>query len=134
MPPTGCPSFKELTAKLREARIALDSFRFAAIEPATHLAADIIELRSKDANDHFKRVRRFLDEIEAAGGARCHAAKARMHRYKDPQKGLELFPFAWDSPSMKKRMYLKFAIKHPKANPYFYYLNCHEDDPTKRDR
>lgn len=91
-----------------------------------HVAADIQELGLADADAYGDAIFEFLHEIQEAGPDRCYAGGRPPQRCYEPgHKGLELFAYAWNSPSAGKRLYLKFAMK----DGHYYHLDCHEDRP-----
>jgi hypothetical protein len=95
------------------------------------------ELGSEDPEDHLERIWVFLKEIQKAGGGDYYVGTYPPQRcYHNNFQDLELYAFAWDSPSAGKRMYLKFGIRLSKkdSSPTFLYLDCHEDDPKKTNR
>lgn len=131
------PSHKELTGKLNQAVEALTNGRYAVVEEERHFTSDRDEFQSGDSISHLNKVFLFLHEIIEAGGVDCYVGRyPPFECYHGPYKGVELFAFAWDSPSEGKRLYLKFGIRLSKKTkePTYVYLNCHEDAPEKRDR
>jgi hypothetical protein len=130
------PSHKERTGKLKQAQEALAARRRVVIDEDRHFTADMDELGSGDAADHYLRVSAFVAEILVAGGAECYVGQFPPYKcYHAGFQDVELFAFAWDSPSVGKRMYLKFGIRLSKKGESTYlYLNCHEDKPEKRNR
>lgn len=131
------PSHKELTGKLNQAVAALNQGSYAIVEKERHFSDDMNVFQSGSTVDHLAKVLVFLNEIIAAGGAACYAGRYPPHEcYHDPYRGVELFAFAWDSPSEGRRLYLKFGIRLSKKTnePTYMYLNCHEDAPEKRNR
>jgi hypothetical protein len=131
------PSGKERDKKLRDAIAALENGRYLFIDADRHLPQDMAELGSEDPEDHLERIWVFLKEIQKAGGGDYYVGTYPPQRcYHNNFQDLELYAFAWDSPSADKRMYLKFGIRLSKKNssPTFLYLDCHEDDPKKTNR
>ncbi len=131
------PSGKERNKKLRDAIAALENGRYLFIDADRHLPQDMAELGSEDPEDHLERIWVFLKEIQNAGGGDYYVGTYPPQRcYHNNFQDLELYAFAWDSPSADKRMYLKFGIRLSKKNssPTFLYLDCHEDDPKKTNR
>ena len=127
----------ERNKKLRDAVVALESGRYVFIDADRHLPQDMAELGSEDPEDHLERIWVFLKEIQKAGGGDYYVGTYPPQRcYHNNFQDLELYAFAWDSPSADKRMYLKFGIRLSKKNssPTFLYLDCHEDDPKKTNR
>ncbi|MFT3991183.1 MAG: hypothetical protein QM680_07215 [Luteolibacter sp.] len=136
MPHFPRPSHKELTKKLAEALSALDAKRRVIIDEERHFTVDMDELGSADAAEHYEKITYFLKEITSSGGACCYVGKFPPYKcYHAGFENVELFSFAWDSSSEGKRMYLKFGIRlSKKGSPTYLYLNCHEDQPEKRNR
>jgi hypothetical protein len=130
------PSHKERTKKLAEALAALQAKRRVVIDEDRHFTADMDDLGSADAAEHYETIIEFLNEIQSAGGAECYVGKFPPYKcYHLGFEDVELFAFAWGSPSQGKRMYLKFGIRlSKKGDPTYLYLNCHEDQPEKRNR
>jgi hypothetical protein len=131
------PSGKERNKKLRDAIAALENGRYLFIDADRHLPQDMAELGSEDPEDHLERIWVFLKEIQKAGGGDYYVGTYPPQRcYHNNFQDLELYAFAWDSPSADKRMYLKFGIRLSKkdSSPTFLYLDCHEDDPKKTNR
>ncbi len=131
------PSGKERNKKLRDAIAALESGRYLFIDADRHLPQDMAELGSEDPEDHLERIWVFLEEIQRGGGGDYYVGTYPPQRcYHNNFQDLELYAFAWDSPSAGKRMYLKFGIRLSKkySSPTFLYLDCHEDDPKKTNR
>jgi hypothetical protein len=131
------PSGKERNKKLRDAIAALENGRYLFIDADRHLPQDMAELGSEDPEDHLERIWVFLKEIQKAGGGDYYVGTYPPQRcYHNNFQDLELYAFAWDSPSADKRMYLKFGIRLSKKNssPTFLYLDCHKDDPKKTNR
>lgn len=136
MPGKSRPSHKECSKKLREAVRALEEGRRVIIDEERHFTEDMAALGSVSALVHWEKVHLFLHEVEAAGGADCYAgASPPLKCYHGDFRDVELFAFAWESPSEKRRMYLKFGIRlSKKGDPTYLYLNCHEDAPEKKNR
>ncbi len=131
------PIVNERNQKLREAAGALENGRYEFIDADRHLFDDMDQLGSEDPEEHLERIWVFLEEIREAGGSDCYVGTFPPQRcYHDKFQGLELYAFAWDSPSAGMRMYLKFGIRLSRKDlsPTFLYLDCHEDDPAKKDR
>ncbi|MEN3944222.1 hypothetical protein WJU23_23165 [Prosthecobacter sp. SYSU 5D2] len=121
------PTPKTVVAKVREAIKALDNGKYAAIAEK-HVSADLDELGFTSVGDYWDAIFGFLHEIQAAGPASCYAGGRPPQRsYERGFQGLELFAYAWDSPSAQRRMYLKFGIR----NETYYHLDCHEDRPKR---
>jgi hypothetical protein len=125
--PSHLPTQKTIAAKVQEAIKALDNGKYAAIAEK-HVSADIDELGLDSAENYWDAVFGFLYEIKDADPAKCYVGGRPPQRsYERGFQGLELFAYAWDSPSAKRRMYLKFGIR----NETYYHLDCHEDRPKR---
>ena len=125
--PGHLPTPKTITAKVREAIDALDNGKYAAVAEK-HVTADIDELGLDSVEEYWDAVFGFLHEIRDADPAKCYVGGRPAQRsYERGFQGLELFAYAWDSPSFKRRMYLKFGIR----NGTYYHLDCHEDRPKR---
>ena len=119
------PTSKTIAAKVREAIEALDSGKYAAIANK-HVSADMEELGFDSAEEYWDAIYGFLHEIQDADTVKCYVGGRPPQRsYERGFQGLELFAYAWDSPSTNRRMYLKFGIR----NETYYHLDCHEDRP-----
>ena len=130
------PSHKELSKKLDQAKEALTAGRALIANDQKHFQPDMQECRSATSKAHFHRILEFLEEIAADGGADCYVGRYPPYKcYEKNFENDELYAFAWQSPRMKKRMYLKFGIRISKTGePWYIYLNCHEDQPEKKNR
>ena len=112
MPGKSRPSHKECSKKLREAVRALEAGRRVIIDEDRHFTEDMDGLGSASASSHWEKILLFLEEIDAAGGAACYAgASPPLKCYHGDFREVELFAFARDSPSEKRRLYLKFGIR-----------------------
>ena len=137
MPTPNRPSHKERSKKLREAMEALAAGRRVVIGEERHFTEDLQELRSGSAEIHFGKISEFLEEIASTGGAECYTGSYPPYRcYHKGFADVELFAFSWDSSSEGRKMYLKFGIRLNKKTgvPTYLYLNCHEDNPAKKNR
>lgn len=130
------PSHKELSNKLRQAKEALTADLVLVVSEHKHFQPDMQECRSATTKAHYRRILQFLEEIAADGGADCYVGRYPPYKcYEKNFENDELYAFAWDSKRMKKRMYLKFGIRTTKTGePWYIYLNCHEDQPEKKNR
>jgi hypothetical protein len=129
MPSASKPSHKALTNKLRLAKAALEAGS-TAILAGPHFVANMIELGSEDAKEHWKTILVFINEILASGGGGCWKGPIKNCTHP-PFNGEPLYDFVWHSPSVGKMMYLKFGIRSPGGKPKYLYLNCHNDQPEK---
>jgi len=117
------PTPKEIINKVSEALLAIKAGRFQT--PLTkHLSGDLDELQLDDAAALPALLSDFLEEIKNAGPNDCYAGTRPPQRSYEPElQKLELFAYAWHSPSFRKRMYLKFGLK----NQCYIHVDCHED-------
>lgn len=131
------PKPKEICSKVREALEAIEEDNIQIIDDRHNQEA--LELcQATDMEDVFDFVKMFLEEITAIGPEKCfNEGNPRGTAERSYHKGYTdvfLFPYAWDSPSMQKRLYLKFGIrKKSKNRPHqiltYFHLDCHEDRP-----
>lgn len=116
------PSTHERKLKLRKAKQCLEegNYAFADFDKAVGEIFDDLEL--SDADEVFQLILELLPEIspEDYKGGRPPAKS-----YEEKIKDCDLFPFAWHSNKLGKRMYLKFVIK----TDVFFYVSLHEDRP-----
>ena len=120
MPPR--PSNKEIFNKVRDglAAVCAEQRRFASPK---HFAADLDALELTSANDYWQLIEKLLGEILTAGPVACYAGGRPPKRsYEAGIKNAELWAYAWDSPSLGKRMYLKFVLE----NEWYLHVDCHE--------
>lgn len=123
--PRNLPTPKTIAAKIQQAINALDAGRYVAIAEK-HVTADIEELGVESVDAYWDSIFVFLQEIENVGACQCYVGGRPPQRsYERSFVGLELFAYAWDSPSAKCRMYLKFGIR----DQTYCHLDCHKDRP-----
>lgn len=113
---------------------AIQAGRRVVLAEARSFTADMIEARSAAALEHWEKIFLFLHEIYGFGGARRYAGNVLPYQCDHPGfENIEIFECFWSSPSMRRSMYLKFGIRASKTGkPIYIYLNCHEDQPDKR--
>lgn len=122
------PSNKEICNKVADALGALRDGRFQ-VGPTKHLVGDLEELQLETAKDLPVLLIVLLEEIKNAGPITCYAGTRPPQRSYEPEiLQLELWPYRWHSDSLRKRMYLKFALK----KQCYVYVDCHEDRPPER--
>ena len=135
--PSNRPTHKELRKKLAQAIQALDAGQYVIVDRERHFLPDMDSLESLDQTEHFTQIRTFLQEIQEAGGPECYVGKRPPYfSYHPGYENVELFAFVWQSPSTSKDLYLKFGIclNGDALPPTYVYLNCHEDEPSKKNR
>jgi hypothetical protein len=131
------PLTTEICNKVYEALEAVELDNIEIINDRHNQEAiEICEASSMDEVFDFIKV--FLEEIKNIGPVQCfYAAKPSGIADRCYHPGFDdifLFPYAWDSPSMGQRIYLKFGIrKKSKKRPHqlltYFHLDCHEDRP-----
>jgi hypothetical protein len=100
------PSHKELTTKIRQARIAVSNRRVEIVDPVA-VAADALELGYLVAE--MKSVlSRILDEF---GPGHYAGRRPPQRSYKERIRGCELYAFRWESTLFGCPVYVKFALK-----------------------
>lgn len=120
------PTAKTIIKRVSEAIAAIADGRMSFIAPNKHLANDLAELDLDSADEYWDAIFEFLHEIKAAEPKCCYVGGRPPQRCYEPgAKDLELFAYAWTSPSKQRRLYLKFAVK----DGHYYHLDCHEDRP-----
>ncbi len=124
------PSRKEKCQKIDQAIAAIEAGSIAIIaDRHNQLAMEFLEAETMD--DVLDWVAVFLQEIKNLDPACCFVGRFAQ-RCNHPGFGdLFLFPYHWDSPSLEKRVYLKFGIQtvtQPDGKKHTYcHLDCHED-------
>lgn len=129
------PSNKEIYSKVNAALEAVDLNNIQIIDERHNQEA--LELcHANTMDDVFDYVKMFLEEIKSIGPVQCfnEARPSGTVERSYHNTAIFLFPYAWDSPSMQKRLYLKFGIlKKSKHRPHqiltYFHLDCHEDRP-----
>lgn len=112
------PSASELLHKIKEAKKALDTgqARFANF---TKVVGELYKLRIDDSGEVWDLIGDLLNEIKIED---YEGSYPPQRSYEKAVEGKDLWAFAWNSSTFKKRMYLKFALK----NETFYYISLHE--------
>lgn len=111
------PSKNEIVKKLDEARIALGhrNFAFANFNKVVGELNDL----GVDSNDVCELITKLINEIRAEDYDGGHPPKKN---HEPNGTDADLWAFCWQSPSLKKKMYLKFSLK----NGCFYYVSLHK--------
>lgn len=124
MQPPKRPTHKELSGKLNEAKRALEANEGVFANPGK-VVGELDSLEIGDSQEVFQLIGTLLLEIRSTDYA---GARPPLTSYEQSIEGLDLFAFAWQSKELKKRMYLKFALK----NGRYYYVSLHPDRPEKK--
>lgn len=132
------PSARELIGKVRVARDAITAGR-CQIALNKHWLADLQYLPVASKDELWPLVSTCLDEILEAGPEKDGVyvgGRPPQRSYEPELKGLELWAYAWDSPTLGQRFYLKFALKKAANTDNWHYLHIdlHPDRPDKRRR
>lgn len=117
------PSDKELKGKLDEAHNLLSKKEGLFANPG-NVVGELYDLGIGDSKEVWDLIKPLLKEIEVkdyTGG------RPPQKSYEKSIEGKELFAFSWQSQSLNKKMYLKFALKGDR----FVYVSLHEDRPPK---
>ncbi len=112
------PSANELLHKIKDAKKALDSgqARFANF---AKVVGELYRLRIEDTSEVWDLITDLLNELTIED---YEGSRPPQRSFEKTVEGKDLWAFAWNSKSLKKRMYLKFALK----NDTFYYISLHE--------
>ncbi len=119
------PTANELLHKLKEATLALESKRASFANPAK-VVGELYEL-DIESDEVWDLIADLLKEIKSDDYEGGRPPQRSTERIVD---GKELWAFAWESPKIGKRMYLKFALK----DGVFYYVSLHESKFPPRNR
>lgn len=117
------PSDKELKGKLDEAYGLLSKNEGLFANPG-NVAGELNDLDIGDSKEVWDLIKPLLKEIEAKNYT---GGRPPQKSYEKSIEGKELFAFSWQSKSLNKKMYLKFALKEDR----FVYVSLHEDRPPK---
>ena len=117
------PTKREIDKRLKEARQALLKEQTAFANPAKAVG-ELMELGVGDTEEMWTLILDLLEEIEIDNYV---GSNPPQKSYERTITDCELWAFDWDSTLLKKRMYLKFAIKKES----FYYLSLHESKTSK---
>lgn len=112
------PSNKEIDRRLRDARKALDNGS-ALFSNQSKVVGELMELDIGDSKEVWLLIRCLLDEIKLEDYEGWYPPQVN---YESVGKGLELWAFCWNSPTLNKRMYLKFSV----GKGRFYYVSLHK--------
>ncbi len=93
------------------------------------LAMDFLE--AEDMDEVLDWIAVFLGEIKNIGPVECFVGRYAERCKHVGFDNLFLFPYHWASPTLRRNVYLKFAIKTvigPDGKSHTYcHLDCHED-------
>lgn len=99
-------SHKELTGKIKQARVVVSQGRIDIVDP-TSIAADALDVGYL-VNDLANVLSEILEEITPDD----YVGKSPPERsYEDKIKGSELFAFRWESKRFGCEVYLKFTLR-----------------------
>lgn len=116
------PSDRELLKRLQEAKEFLNN-RPGVFANPSKVVGELNELDIGNANDVWDLILELLNEILPNDYI---GSRPPQKSYEKAILGLELFAFAWWSPKLAKRMYIKFVLK----NGRYYYVSLHESHST----
>lgn len=129
------PSNREIYKKVSDALLAVQAGR-RALGLTKHLLGDFDALGIGSEQELWTILATLLQEIINAGppDCYCHAGGHPPRRsYDEEMKGMELWPYRWDSPSQRKVMFLKFAMRPDCKGIWSYiHVDVHEDRPMER--
>lgn len=125
------PTAKEVGKKIRDAISALENGEYLIVDESQNPRA-FESLGVSTMQDVLEHVLEFLDEILRLGPEKCYCGIGGRVEFCN-KKGfgdVRLYAYVWDSPSMTKRMYLKFGVRNRGETPIFSYmhLSCHDDE------
>lgn len=125
------PTPKEVGNKIRDAIRALENGDYHIIDESQNARAfDSVGVSTME--DVLEHVLEFLDEILSLGPEHCYCGIGGCVEFcnKKGFRNVRLYAYVWDSPSMTKRMYLKFGVRKKDETPVFSYmhLSCHDDE------
>ncbi|MEI6242712.1 MAG: hypothetical protein WCP39_04825 [Chlamydiota bacterium] len=111
------PSVKELNVKIKAAKAALIAQNgvYANLGKAV---GELYELEIESPNQVWKLILELLEEINPKDYA---GARPPQRSYEHATKNQELFAFCWNSQKLRKKMYIKFALKES----LYYYISLH---------
>ena len=117
------PSHKELSNKLRQARIAVSKGLIILLNQDI-IAADAIELKYTIKTELVPILQELLDYTTPG-----HYAGSRppQKSYQREIEGLDLFPFVADCSRLKCRVYYKFALFEGRL----WLVSLHQDRPIE---
>ena len=116
------PSNKEIFNKVRDG-LEFVCAKQRAFALSKHLSADLDALGLISENEYWQLIETLLHEILKAGAVECYSGgKPPQRSYENGIQNCELWAYTWESPSLQKRMYIKFVLK----NERYHHVNCHE--------
>ncbi len=112
------PTDRELDRQIKAAKAALikQNGLYANLNKAT---GELYDLEIESPNQVWELILELLDEIcpgDYAGG------KPPQKSYEKTIENRELFAFCWDSKKLRKKMYIKFALRENR----YYYVSLHK--------
>jgi len=113
------PTKHELLTKLKSATLALQEKRALFANPSK-VVGELSALNIGDSSEVWNLILNLLKEIQPKDYKGKHPPE---RSYEKTIKGKELFAFLWWSPTLKKTMYLKFAL----IGGVFWYVSLHAD-------
>ncbi len=120
---------------MREAIQALENGDYAIIDE-TRTFRSFESLGVNTMEEVLQLALDFLDEIHCLGAEKCFCGIAGRVEFcqKRGFEDVRLHAYSWNSPSMKKEMYLKFGVRKKGKTPIFSYqqLSCHQSEPPRR--
>jgi len=133
------PSDKEICRKIDEAIIAIDSTDSTpVIIDDRHTQPAFAFLGCSDLDTLYDWVQTFLHEIKNIGPVSCFAGTAGRYVKRCDHSTFEdlfLYPYAFDSPTLGKTVYLKFGIRKSETEGTltftYMHLNCHANRPRR---
>lgn len=112
------PSAREIDKRLKEAKEALLKGRAIFANPAK-VVGELASLEIGSAEEVWELISQLIDEIRLDD---YQGGRPPQKSYEPLIVNHELWAFAWTSPMLNRKMYLKFSIK----NGTFYYVSLHE--------
>ncbi|NGX34956.1 MAG: hypothetical protein K1060chlam1_01321 [Candidatus Anoxychlamydiales bacterium] len=108
----------ELNKKIKAAKAALISQNglYANLNKAV---GELYELEIESPNQIWKLILELLDEISPKDYA---GRRPPQRSYEKTIENRELFAFCWNSLKLRKKMYIKFALKENR----YYYVSLHK--------
>lgn len=112
------PTTNEILRKLKGAIEAIQSNR-VGFANRPKIVGELYELGAGESSELWDLILKLLKEIKSEDYDGGHPPQSSNEK---AIKGKDLWAFSWDSGRLKKRMYLKFALK----DDIFYYVSLHE--------
>ena len=119
------PSAREIDKRLAEAQAVLQKQDLIFAHPVKAVG-EINDLGLGDSSELRPLILNLLEEIFLVDYAGSHPPQ---RSYEPSIADCELWAFSWNSASLGKKMYLKFALK----NSRFYLVSIHRDRPQTMD-